>query len=103
MTIKLKKNDNVKVMSGKDRGKSGKVVFVDPTLMRVTVDGLNLVKKRSRPKKQGQKGEIVLVARPIPSSKVMLICSNCKHPTRVGFRMDGPAKVRFCKKCKATT
>ena len=101
--MKIKKGDNVKIMAGKDRGKTGTVSHADPLAGRVTIDGLNIFKKRARPKKQGQKGEIVLVPRPMPASKVMLICSNCKNPVRVGFRMDGPRKVRYCKKCEATT
>jgi large subunit ribosomal protein L24 len=99
--MKLHKGDTVKITTGKDRGKIGKVVAADPVRDRVTVENLNVFKKRSRPKAQGQKGETVLVPRPITSSNVMLICSNCKNPTRVGFRMDGPRKVRYCKKCKA--
>ena len=101
--MNIHKGDNVKIMGGKDRGKIGKVVSVSPDAGRVTVENLNVFKKRSRPKAQGQKGETVLVPRPMPASKVMLICSNCKNPTRVGFRMDGPRKVRYCKKCKANT
>jgi large subunit ribosomal protein L24 len=74
-----------------------------PAEGRVIVDGLNIFKKRSRPKKQGQKGETVLVPRPMPAGKVMLICTNCKNPTRVGFRTEGAIKVRYCKKCKSGT
>lgn len=101
--MKIKKGDTVKVLAGKDRGKTGKVLTAIPTEQRIIVDGLNVFKKRSRPKKQGQKGEIVSVPRPMAASKVMLICANCKNPTRVGFRMDGPRKVRYCKKCKSNT
>ena len=101
--MKLHKGDNVKVMAGKDRGKTGKVLHAFPELDRVTVEGLNMFKKRSKPKKQGQKGETVQVPHMMPASKVMLICANCKLPTRVGFRVDGARKVRYCKKCKANT
>lgn len=90
-------------MSGMDRGKTGTILHAFPDEGRVIVEGLNMFKKRSRPKKQGQKGETVLVPRPMPASRVMLVCTNCKNPTRVGFRMDGPRKVRYCKKCKANT
>jgi len=100
--MNIKKGDHVKILSGKDRGKTGTVSHVDPEENRITVDGLNVFKKHSRPKRQGQKGEMVLVPRPLPAGRVMLLCSNCKNPTRVGFRMDGPRKVRYCKKCKAT-
>ena len=99
--MKIHKGDMVKIMAGKDRGKTGKVVHVAPAEDRLTVENLNVFKKRARPTKQGQKGEIVQVPRPMPASKVRLICTNCKNPTRVGFRMDGPRKVRYCKKCKA--
>ncbi len=101
--MKIKKGDNVKIMSGKDRGKTGTVLHAYPEENRVIVDGLNVFKKRSRPKKQGQKGETVLVPRPMPASKVMLICTNCKRPVRVGFRVEGARRVRFCKKCQANT
>lgn len=90
-------------MAGMDHGKTGTVLYVIPEEERVAVDGLNVFKKRSRPKTQGQKGETVLVPRPMAASKVMLVCANCKNPTRVGFRMEGPRKVRYCKKCKAIT
>ncbi len=99
--MKLKKNDMVKVMLGKDRGKTGKVIAVHPAEDRAVVENINMFKKRSRPKQQGQKGETVLVPRPIPASNLMLICSNCKNPTRTGSRMENLRKVRYCKKCKA--
>ncbi len=101
--MKLHKGDNVKIMAGKDRGKTGTILHAYPVEDRIVIDGLNIFKKRSRPKRQGETGQTVLVPRPMPASKVMLICSNCKNPTRVGFRMDGPRKVRYCKKCKANT
>lgn len=103
ITMKIKKGDQVKILSGKDRGKTGTVLHALPAEDRIVIDGLNVFKKRSKPKKQGQKGEIVLVPRPMPTSKVMIVCSNCKAPTRVGFRMDGTRKVRYCKKCKSNT
>ena len=101
--MKLKKGDQVKIISGKDRGKTGVVLRALPLEGKVVVEGLNIFKKRSRPKKQGEKGQIVMVTRPLPASKTMLICSACKEPTRIGFRMEGSSKVRYCKKCKATT
>ena len=100
--MKIKKGDTVKIMRGKDRGKTGKVLHSLPADEKIVVEGLNVVKKRSRPKRQGQKGETVLVPRPLYASNVMLICTNCKNPTRVGLRMDGERHVRYCKKCKAT-
>ena len=100
--MNIKKGDTVKISSGKDRGKTGTVLHAYPREERIIVDGLNIFKKRARPKQQGKKGEIVNVPRPLPASKVMLVCSNCKNPTRAGFRIEGPRKVRYCKKCKAT-
>ena len=100
--MRLRKGDNVKIMSGKDRGKTGTVLHANPHETKITVEGLNLFKKRSRPRRQGEKGETVLVPRPMPASKVMLICTSCKQPTRIGSRLDGAKKVRYCKKCQAT-
>jgi large subunit ribosomal protein L24 len=101
--MNIKKGDTVRILSGKDRGKTGAVITAFPNEDRVSVEGINLYKKRSRPKRQGQKGETVEVVRPLAVSKVMLMCASCKQPTRVGYRIEGAAKVRFCKKCKATT
>ena len=100
--MRLKKGDNVKILSGKDRGKTGVVLTAMPTEGKIVIDGLNVFKKRSRPKKQGEKGQTVLVPRPLTASKVALICSSCKEVTRVGSRLDGAKRVRYCKKCKAT-
>jgi large subunit ribosomal protein L24 len=100
--MNLHKGDNVKVLAGKDRGKTGTILRALPEVDKIIIDGLNTFKKRSRPKKQGEKGQTVLVPRPMPAGKVMLICTSCKEPTRVGSRLEGAKKVRYCKKCKAT-
>jgi len=100
--MKIKKGDQVKIISGKDRGKTGTVLKAFPEEGRVSVEGLNLYKKRSRPKRQGQKGETVFVPRPLPAQRTMLICASCKKPTRVGYRFELNQKVRYCKKCKAS-
>ena len=100
--MKLHKGDTVKIMVGKDRGKTGKVLESMPAAGRVIVEGLNLIKKRTKPRKQGETGQTINLPRPLPASRVRLICPNCKHAVRVGFRMDGPKKVRYCKKCEAT-
>jgi large subunit ribosomal protein L24 len=99
--MKLKKGDNVKVLAGKDRGKTGTVLRALPAEEKIVIDGLNVFKKRSRPKRQGEKGETVLVPRPLPAAKVALVCSSCKQQTRVGVRVEGGKRVRYCKKCKA--
>jgi large subunit ribosomal protein L24 len=77
-------------------------MHASPTSEKITIDGLNVFKKRSKPRKQGEKGQVVAVSRPLAASKVMIICPNCKSPTRMGGRMEGTHKVRYCKKCKAT-
>ncbi|MBU6500788.1 MAG: 50S ribosomal protein L24 [Patescibacteria group bacterium] len=97
----IKKGDKVRILSGKDRGKDGNVLSVFPVEGKITVEGLNLYKKRVRPKQQGQKGETVLVPRPLVASKAKLICPGCKNAVRVGYRFEGQTKVRYCKKCKA--
>jgi len=90
----IKKGDTVKIIAGKDVGKTGKVISNLPKTGKVILDGLNLYKKHIRPKKQGEKGETVQVPRPMAISNVMLICSSCKKVTRVSSK-------RICKKCKA--
>ncbi len=98
--MNIKKGDQVKILSGKDKGKTGTVLHVLPN-GRVAVEGLNLIKKRMRPKQQGKTGETVSLPRPMDISNVMLVCKNCKHAVRVGYRSEGEAKVRYCKKCEA--
>jgi large subunit ribosomal protein L24 len=98
--MNIKKGDTVKIRTGKDGGKTGAVIKVSPVDGTVTVTGLNVFKKRSRPRKQGQKGEIVSVSRPLPRSRVMFVCPSCKQATRLGARLDGDRKTRYCKKCQ---
>lgn len=100
--MKLKKGDNVKILSGKDRGKTGVILKAFPEDNRVQIEGLNVFKKRSKPRRQGEQGQVVAVSRPLAASRVMIICPNCKSPTRIGGRAEGSRKVRYCKKCKAT-
>lgn len=96
---KLKKGDQVKLIAGKDKGKTGLVLKVDRENGKVLVEGLNIVKKTIKPKSQGEKGNIVEVEAAIHISNVMIICSKC-GPSKVGIRKDGENKVRFCKKCE---
>lgn len=103
--MKIKKNDTVKIIKGKDNGKSGKVIRVLRKENKVVVEGLNLFKKHLRPRRQNEKGQIVQVPRPINVSNVMLVCPSCKKPTRVGYVFEGEgrrSKKRLCKKCGAT-
>lgn len=96
---KLKKGDQVKLIAGKDKGKTGTILKVDRVKGRVIVEGLNVVKKTIKPRQQGEKGNIVEVEAALAISNVMIICPKC-GPTRIGVRMDGENKVRFCKKCE---
>ena len=100
--MQIKKGDQVKIMAGKDRGKTGTVLRVLPDEDKVAIEGVNMFKKRMRPRKQGQKGETVSVVRPLHVSNVMLVCKNCKKASRTGTRMEGEKRVRFCKNCEAT-
>lgn len=87
------------MLAGKDRGKTGKVLKSLPGELKVMIEGLNLVKKHRRPKKEGQKGETISVSRPVDVSNVMLICRHCKKPSRMGFRHEDKKVLRICKKC----
>ena len=100
--MNLKKGDNVMVITGKDKGRTGTVQRVLTADDRVLVKDINTVKKRTRPTRQGEKGQTVTVARSLHVSNLMLVCKNCKKPTRVGYRRDGDNKVRYCKQCEAS-
>ncbi len=97
----IKKNDTVKVIAGKDKGKSGKVLRVIPKKERAIVEKLNMVKRHLKPNQQTRQGGILERESPIQLSNLMLICSKCTDPTRVGYRvLDDDRKVRYCKKCQ---
>ena len=100
----VKTGDTVMVMSGEDKGKSGKVQKAFPSKGKIVVEGVAMVKKHQKPRGQGMPGGIVEKEAAIPACKVMLVCPKCKKPTRVGHKMtDGEKarKVRACKKCGA--
>ena len=99
--LRIKKGDQVKILAGKDSGKTGNVLNVLAN-GRIVIEGLNLVNKRMKPKQQGKSGEIVKIPQAINSSNVLLVCKNCKKAARVGFRSMDSKKVRYCKKCEAT-
>ena len=99
--MNIKKGDTVKIIKGRDRGKTGKVMSVVKRDSAVLVEGLNQVKKHVRPKKQGESGQIVLTARPLHIGKVMLVCPACHKAVRVGHAKEGDKKIRICRKCKA--
>ena len=98
--MKIRKNDTVLVIAGKDKGKKGKVRFVYPEDERLLVDGINFIKRHTRARGTVRQAGIIELEAPIHVSNVMLLCSKCNHPTRVGFRFlaDGK-KVRICRVC----
>ena len=98
--MKIKKGDQVKIISGKDRGKRGKVLSVFVSKRKLLVEGLNVVKRHRRPRKEGEKGQRVEVPAPIDISNVMLICPNCGKPARIGYKIENNSKFRICRKCK---
>lgn len=97
--MKIRKNDNVIVIGGKDKGKKGKVRFVFPEDERVMVEGVNMIKKHSKAKGVARQAGIIEREAPISISNVMLVCNKCDRPTRVGFRMVDDKKVRVCSAC----
>ncbi len=99
--MNIKKDDKVIVLSGKDKGKEGKVLSADPKGGKVIVEGVNVASKHMKPKKQGDQGGIIKMETPIYACKVMVVCPKCGKPTRVAHKLDAGKNVRVCKKCGA--
>lgn len=97
-STKLKKDDVVKVISGKDRGKQGKILHIDMVKGRAIVQGLNMMKKAMRKKNQNDRGGIAEIEAPLRLCNVMIVCKKC-GPTRLGYKIIGTAKKRVCRKC----
>ncbi|OGI29485.1 MAG: 50S ribosomal protein L24 [Candidatus Moranbacteria bacterium RIFOXYA12_FULL_44_15] len=97
--MRIKKNDIVKMIAGKDRGKTGKVLRVLPKDRKAVVEGLNVVKKHTRPKREGEKGQRVEIPRGVTVSNMALVCPKCGKTSRIGYKTTGKIKVRICKKC----
>lgn len=97
--MKIHKGDQVLIISGKDRGKKGKVLQALPRRQGVVVEGVNLRKKHQRPKKRGEKGQIIELPLPLHISNVKLICPKCGKATRVGYKIIEKKKSKVCKKC----
>jgi large subunit ribosomal protein L24 len=96
--FKLKKEDTVEIITGKDKGKRGRILKILREKDRVVVEGLNIVKKARKRRNQQERGGIVEIEAGIHSSNVMIVCKKC-GPTRISFKQDGDAKVRVCRKC----
>ena len=97
--MKIRKGDNVKVLSGNDKGKTGEVLEVIPKTEKIIVKGINIRKKHVKPRKQGEEGRIIPVECAIHSSKVNVVCPKCGKATRIGYEIEKDQKVRVCKKC----
>jgi len=98
--MKIRKNDSVLVVAGKDKGKKGKVRFAYPKDERVLIEGINFIKMHSRAGRGVRQAGIIEREAPIDVSNVMFICGRCNHPARIGFRvLEDGRKVRFCRAC----
>ena len=99
--MKIKKDDNIIVIAGKDKGKKGKVIRAIPSEDKVVVEGVNLRKKHQKPTRQGAKGQLIEFAVPMTVSNVMIEDPKTKKPTRIGYKFVGDKKVRIAKKSGA--
>ena len=99
--LHVKKDDTVVVISGDDKGKKGKVLKVSPAERKIIVDGVNVVTKHAKPRKQGEAGGILKVEGAIYADKVQLFCEKCRKATRVAHKTQNGKKIRVCVKCGA--
>ena len=97
--MRIKKGDNVQVLSGNDKGKTGEVLEVIPKANKVVVKGVNVRKKHVKARRQGEESGIIPVECSIPVSKVNVVCPKCGKATKVGYSIEKDKKVRICKKC----
>ena len=101
MGLSVKKEDTVQVITGKNKGKRGRIISVIPKAMKVIVEGVNVKKKHMKPNKQYQQGGIIDKEAPIYISNLMLVCPKCDKPTRIGNKvLEDGRKLRECRKCK---
>jgi large subunit ribosomal protein L24 len=99
--MKLKKGDNIKVVRGKDKGKTGKIDQTFPKIGKVLINTVNLYKRHMKARSQNKPSEIITIAKPLPEENVILVCPKCHKETRVGYRIEKGVKSRICKKCEA--
>lgn len=99
--MKLIKGDNIKVVAGKDKGKTGKIESVFSKEAKVLVAGVNEYKRHQKGGMGNTRSEIITITKPLPVSNVQLVCPKCKKLTRVGYKMEKGKKVRVCRKCEA--
>ena len=99
--MSIKKGDLVVVLSGKDKGKQGKVLEVMPKSSKVIVEKVNVVSRHTKPRRQGEEGGIIQKEAPIYACKVQTVCPKCGKATRIAHKVEGDKKSRVCKKCGA--
>jgi large subunit ribosomal protein L24 len=97
--LHIRKGDRVLILSGKSRGKKGKIISTLPKINKVKVEGINIIKKHAKPTRKVPQGGIRAMEAPLHASNVMLICPSCQQPTRVKSAVAAGKKVRGCKKC----
>jgi len=98
--MKLKKGDTVLIISGKDKGRKGKILRTFPRENKILVEGINLIKKHRKPRRKGEKGQVIQLFKPIAASNTKIICPKCGKATRVGYILNKERKIRICKRCK---
>ena len=99
--MKIRKNDTVMVMSGKDKGKKGKVRFANPKEEKLVIEGINFIKRHARATGKARQAGVIELEAPLHISKVMYLCDKCSKPGRIGFRfLEDGKKVRFCRVCQ---
>ncbi len=98
--MKVKKGDTVLIIAGKDKGRTGKIIRSFPKDLKILVEGINLKKKHVRPKKEGEKGQVVEIPGALETSNVKIVCPKCGKASRVGYKLEKDRKFRICKKCK---
>ena len=101
--MKIHKGDTILIISGKDRGKKGKILQSFPKKNLILVEGMNLVKKHQKPREGKGKGQIISLPKPFSVSKAKLICAKCGKAARLGYKIIEKKKYRICKKCGQET
>jgi large subunit ribosomal protein L24 len=97
--MKIKTNDKVKILSGKDKGKTGKVIQVFPAEGKLVVEGMNVIKKHLRSRSKSEKGQVLELSAPMYAGKAQLVCPKCEKAVRVGYKLENGNKFRVCRKC----
>ncbi len=99
--MNVRRDDNVVVISGRDKGKKGKVLSVDPKSGKLIVEGVLVASRHVKPRREGEEGGIIKKETPIYACKVQVVCPKCDKATRVAHKIEGDKKVRVCKHCGA--